>query len=166
MIYNLSAVQAFNHSLQLLKVPEITVRSDYPGTLFKGQASWRVETALRFWAHGLGVSFSALQYLLLVKGSKDASWLTDNAGKQSVAQKSFNLYRKRPQSLQCTHPGRQLAHEKIEQPTLHAGNAMIKNRPSPCLFFTDLSLLKSRHRPCPHCGPISSGGIESNQHWF
>lgn len=39
VIYSLSEVQAFNHSPQLFKVPYITLRSDYLGTIFKGQES-------------------------------------------------------------------------------------------------------------------------------
>ena len=81
LICSLSEVQAFNHLRQLLKVRISPFRSDYPGTVFKGQESGGLNLWLRFRAQGLRGLLSKLYSVLFVKWSKDASWLTGNWGK-------------------------------------------------------------------------------------
>lgn len=67
LIYSLSEVQAFNHLQQLLKVRISPFRSDYPGTVFKGQESWGLTLWLRFRAQGLRGLLSKLYSVLFVK---------------------------------------------------------------------------------------------------
>ena len=67
MIYSLSEVQAFNHLQQLLKVRISPFRSDYPGTVFKGQESWGLTLWLRFRVQGLRGLLSKLYSVLFVK---------------------------------------------------------------------------------------------------
>lgn len=110
MIYSLSKVQAFNPTLRPFKVLYVTVRSDYLGTVFKGQESWWMVTVSRFESWGLGVSFPVL-CILLVKGSKDASWLIENSGELKRVSKHTG---KAPRACNALRKEASYTHEKIE----------------------------------------------------
>lgn len=88
MIYSLGEVQAFNLPQQLFKLPYITVQERLSRNHIRaGELGAGARTEVQ--GSGTGGFPWKLYSVLLVKGSKDASRLIENWGKQRAAQKSF-----------------------------------------------------------------------------
>lgn len=102
VIYTLSVVQALNHSPQLFK----SQRSRGGGIIQEPYLKGR-STALRFGARGLEgfLLRSVVSPCKEIRTGFRAPWELRKVVSSPESRKS---YRKRPHSLQCTHPGSQL----------------------------------------------------------